>query len=107
MPYLEQIFNRLKRAGLIEAKRGAQGGYLLAKPATEISVGDIIEVLDGPITFSQCHGVDDDTVCEKAAYCPSRVFWSSLESDVNARLYGTSLQDLKDLEQGLIAEVGR
>ncbi|MCK4857366.1 MAG: Rrf2 family transcriptional regulator, partial [candidate division Zixibacteria bacterium] len=49
-PYLEQIFNRLKRAGLINARRGAHGGYWLSRPANQISVGDVIEILDGPIT---------------------------------------------------------
>lgn len=106
-PYLEQIFNRLKRAGLITAKRGAHGGYMLSRPADQISVGDIVEVLDGPVTFSHCHQPDSETDCEKAAFCPSRVFWSSLEDDINEKLYGTTLQDLKDLEEGLLQETQR
>ena len=103
LPYLEQIFNKLKRAGLIHAKRGARGGYLLSKPAEQIRVGDVIEVLDGPITFSLCHDPEEAEKCEKAPVCPSRLFWSSLEDDINAKLFGTTLQDLKDVEQGLIA----
>lgn len=102
-PYLEQIFNRLKRAGLIKAKRGARGGYLLSKPADQITVGDVIEILDGPVTFSHCHNPDEAEHCEKAPVCPSRLFWSSLENDINDRLYGTTLHDLKEMEQGLIA----
>lgn len=103
LPYLEQIFNRLKRAGVIKAKRGAKGGYLLSKPADQITVGDVIEILDGPVTFSHCHNADEAEHCEKAPICPSRLFWSSLENDINAKLYGTTLQDLKEVEQGLIA----
>ncbi len=106
-PYLEQIFNRLKRAGLIKAKRGAHGGYMLSRPADQISVGDIVEILDGPVTFSHCHSPEEARNCEKAAYCPSRAFWSSLQDDVNERLYGTTLQDLKDLEDGLLQEAKR
>jgi Rrf2 family protein len=107
LPYLEQIFNRLKRAGVIKAKRGAHGGYQLSRPADQISVGDIIEILDGPVSFSHCHNPAEARDCEKADICPSRVFWSSLEDDINAKLYGTTLQDLKDIEQGLIKETER
>ncbi|MFH2057215.1 MAG: Rrf2 family transcriptional regulator [bacterium] len=102
-PYLEQIFNRLKRAGVIKAKRGARGGYLLSRPADQITVGDVIEILDGPVTFSHCHNPEEAEHCERAPICPSRIFWSSLESDINAKLYGTTLQDLKEMEQGLLA----
>jgi Rrf2 family protein len=47
--FLEQIFGELKRAGLIGSKRGPRGGYHLARPANEISVGDVIRALEGPI----------------------------------------------------------
>jgi Rrf2 family protein len=102
LTYLEQIFNRLKRAGIVQAKRGAQGGYSLARPADKISIGDIIKVLDGPIKFSQCHNPDHEEECEKRDYCASRQFWSDLENTVNAKLYATTLQDLKDIETGLL-----
>jgi Rrf2 family protein len=104
MPYLEQIFNRLKHADLIKAKRGARGGYQLSRPAEEISVGQVVEILDGPVGFSHCHQHDERTECEKAAICSSRIFWSGLENDINEKLYGTSLQDLKDLEEGLLEQ---
>lgn len=47
--YLEQLIAPLRKAGLVKAQRGAQGGYLLAQPAREISVGDIVRLLDGPL----------------------------------------------------------
>jgi Rrf2 family transcriptional regulator, iron-sulfur cluster assembly transcription factor len=47
--FLEQIFQDLKKAGLVGSKRGPRGGYHLARPATEISVGDIIRALEGPV----------------------------------------------------------
>jgi hypothetical protein len=59
LPYLEQIFNRLKRAGLVLAKRGAQGGFDLSR--------------DGPVTFSHCHKPGQDKPCGRAEICPSTI----------------------------------
>jgi Rrf2 family iron-sulfur cluster assembly transcriptional regulator len=53
--FLEQIFQDLKKAGLIGSKRGPRGGYHLARPASEISVGDVIRALEGPIAVLQDH----------------------------------------------------
>ena len=52
--YLEQLMAKLKRAGLVESTRGACGGYRLGKPAEEISVGDILRVLEGGLEAAQC-----------------------------------------------------
>ncbi len=49
--FLEQIFQDLKRAGIVASKRGPQGGYTLARPASEIRLGDIVRALEGPITL--------------------------------------------------------
>ena len=50
--FLEQIFQELRRAGLVGAKRGPRGGYLLTRPAAEIRVGDVVRALEGPITLT-------------------------------------------------------
>ena len=47
--YLEQIFQRLRRAGLVDSKRGPGGGYTLARPAAEVSLREIVEALEGPL----------------------------------------------------------
>ena len=52
--YLEQIFSALKKAGLVKSVRGAQGGYFLSKPASEITVADILRVLEGDMAFTEC-----------------------------------------------------
>jgi len=104
LSYLEQIFNRLKHAGLIKAKRGAHGGYTLARPAEEITVGEVIEVLDGPVKFSQCH-LQNEEECDRRDTCVSHLFWSSLEQDVNKKLYSTSLKDLSEMENNIRAKV--
>ncbi len=102
LPYLEQIFSRLRRGGLVQAKRGAQGGYALARPAEEISVGQIVSVLDGPITFSHCHRPGHEEDCVRREICASRKFWADLENTINTKLFNTTLEDLRNVETGLL-----
>lgn len=54
--FLEQIFQDLKRAGIVGSKRGPQGGYLLAKAATQISLGDVVQTIEGRIALSESGG---------------------------------------------------
>src|SRR4051795_6260860 len=60
--FLEQIFQDLKRAGLVGAKRGPRGGYHLARPAPEIRLGDVVRALEGPIAIS---GRGDDPTTDQ------------------------------------------
>ena len=55
--YLEQLAGKLKKAGLIMSTRGAQGGYRLARPADEISVGDVLRALEGNLEAVECQGL--------------------------------------------------
>lgn len=63
--FLEQIFQDLKRAGIVGSKRGPQGGYMLARPASEIRLGDVIEIIEGGVTLG-----DDES--PRQALSPSR-----------------------------------
>ena len=71
--YLEQLIAALKRSGLVTSTRGAQGGYMLARPADAISVGDVLRVLEGGLNLVNC--LDGEDCCEKACACPSRTVW--------------------------------
>lgn len=51
--FLEQIFQDLKRAAIVGSKRGPQGGYLLAKPASEIRLGEVVQIIEGPVALSE------------------------------------------------------
>lgn len=51
--FLEQIFQDLKRAGIVDSKRGPQGGYLLARPAEKIPLGEVVEVIEGPVALGE------------------------------------------------------
>ena len=95
IPYLEQLFFRLKHKGFVRSVRGAQGGYFLARDPSEISVGDIIECLDGPIEFTDCKSTSDGhSTCIGPENCMAIAFWDELKMMINDRLYGTSLADL-------------
>lgn len=82
--YLEQLIAPLRNAGLVRSIRGAYGGYVLAKTPHEITVGDIIRVLEGPITI-----VDEPE--EELAE-----LWDKVRDNINSVLDGTTLQDLID-----------
>jgi len=95
VPYLEQLFFKLKHKGFVRSVRGAQGGYFLTRDASKISVGEIIECLDGPIEFTDCKNLNDpNSTCIGPENCLAIAFWDDLKQIINERLYGTSLADL-------------
>ena len=79
MGYLEQLMRMLKRAGLVTSVRGAGGGYHLAKPATEISVGDILRALEGNLDAVTCPGNQEKGGCQGADLCVTRFVWQRLQ----------------------------
>ena len=100
--YLEQIFAGLRRSGLILSNRGVKGGYTLALPPQSIYVGDIIRVLDGPITPVECvsnEGNEDECRCGKSENCLARNLWLKLRDHINQLLDGITLQDMLNWKQ--------
>ncbi len=90
--FLEQIFQDLKRASLVQSKRGPKGGYALARPATDIRVGDIVRALEGPIILS---AQDADTrTGDATSRAISHAALVELEDEMNACLDRVSLEDL-------------
>lgn len=94
--YLEQVFTSLRKAGLVIAIRGAQGGYKLGRPADQISVSEILNSLEGPIAPVHCVGIVAVQQCEREDYCITRSFWEELNKVINDFLEATTLQDLVD-----------
>ncbi|MDI9420528.1 MAG: Rrf2 family transcriptional regulator [Firmicutes bacterium] len=93
--YLEQLISALRKAGLVISFRGAQGGYQLAKPAEEITIGDIIRTLEGPIAPMKC--VEDSHAgCTQSERCATRVLWQKLQASIEEVLENTTLAWLKD-----------
>ena len=81
--YLEQLIAKLRKAGLVKSVRGAGGGYQLAKPASEISVGDILRALEGSLDAVNCPGLHEDGFCEGSEYCVTKYVWQRINESIN------------------------
>ena len=93
--YLEQLIASLRRAGLVTASRGAQGGYSLAREPEMISVGEILKALEGSTDLIEC--VNSERVeCDNACTCSARPLWLKLQSRINDVLSTTTLADMAD-----------
>jgi len=90
--YLEQLLGTLRRAGLVTTVRGVQGGYQLAREPAEITVGDIIDATEGPVSLSEC--LHDSEACQKSGGCPTRMVWSRLTDQINGLLQSITLKDM-------------
>ncbi|HHY33559.1 MAG TPA: Rrf2 family transcriptional regulator [Firmicutes bacterium] len=103
--YLEQLMASLRRAGLVISSRGAQGGYELARRPADITIGDIVRVLEGPIDPAECVGEGDPVeACERADECTMRLVWKKLKDCINRVLDSISLKDLCDETASLTSD---
>ena len=91
--YLEQLIAHLKKAGLVTSVRGAQGGYELIRKPEEITVGEIIRVLEGPLAPSECV-LDDEPECGKADYCVTRLIWEKIMDSISNVIDSITLNDM-------------
>lgn len=92
--YLEQLVGKMRRAGLVVSIRGAQGGYRLAKPASEISVGDILRALEGNLEAVECPGLNEDRGCEEADFCVTKYVWQRINESITDAVDGITLDQL-------------
>ena len=90
--YLEQLIAVLKREGLVNSTRGAQGGYVLARKPEAITVGDVLRALEGGLSLVDC--LDEEEACGKSCACPSRIVWMKLRDGLNAIVDGITLRDM-------------
>ncbi|WP_334107589.1 Fe-S cluster assembly transcriptional regulator IscR [Methylobacillus sp.] len=91
LSYLEQLFSRLRRNGLVKSVRGPGGGYHLAKNHHDISISDIITAVDELIDATQCGGKEN---CHDGKPCMTHELWSSLNAKILEYLSGVALADL-------------
>lgn len=89
--YLEQLFAPLRKADLIKSVRGAQGGYVLNKEPKDISVADIIRVLEGPIEISECI---EGMSCSNIDCCATRLLWEKIKRSIDSVMESTTLEDI-------------
>ena len=91
--YLEQLFSSLRRAKLIKSVRGAQGGYILNRAPEEITIYDVINVLEGPIEISNCL---EDGACNNIDCCATRLLWKKIKNSIDSVTTSITLKDIVD-----------
>lgn len=88
LSYLEQLFAKLRKAGLVEGVRGPGGGYRLAQPANQLTVAAIISAVDEAVDVTRCHGHQD---CQEGERCLTHQLWNELSERLYAFLDGITL----------------
>jgi Rrf2 family cysteine metabolism transcriptional repressor len=91
--YLEQLFSVLRKAELIKSIRGSSGGYILAKDPEEITVYQILEILEGPIEISTCL---ESEGCNNIDCCATRIVWKKIKDSIDSVTTSITLQDIVD-----------
>lgn len=92
--YLEQLVGLLKKAGLVASIRGAGGGYVLAKPAGEISVGDVLRALEGSLEPVKCAAYYSEEGCTAAGGCVTKYVWQKINESIHAAVDHMMLDEL-------------
>lgn len=90
--FTAKILRDLARAGLLRSARGPHGGFLMARPAAEINLLEVVEAIEGPLSLTRC--VPDPEGCEHSYNCPANAVWSALQEQISVLLRGVSLEDL-------------
>ena len=101
LAYLEHLVQRLRRAELVESRRGARGGYSLARPAAEITMAEVVQALEGEIAPIECITADPDgqLVCARDGEpghdpCPTKLLWTRVQGSIVRTLTDMTLADL-------------
>jgi Rrf2 family transcriptional regulator, cysteine metabolism repressor len=101
LAYLEHLVQRLRKAGLVDSRRGAHGGYTLARPATEITMAEVVKALEGEIAPIECITADPvrGLVCVREGElghdpCPTKLLWTRVQGSIVRTLNEMTLADL-------------
>jgi Rrf2 family protein len=101
--YLEQLIIPLKKAGYITSVRGPKGGHMLSRPPDAISIGEVVKVLEGGISLSDC--VENPKVCDKSEACLTRSLWEEATKAMHDRLEATTLAEMVQSGKALFSEL--
>jgi Rrf2 family transcriptional regulator, cysteine metabolism repressor len=100
LAYLEHLVARLRKAGLVDSRRGSRGGYMLARPASEITMAEVVQALEGSIAPIECisEAADGSIVCSRESspghVCPTKLLWTRVRGSIVNTLRDTTLADL-------------
>jgi FeS assembly SUF system regulator len=93
LPTTSKVLKQLAKSGIVQTKRGAAGGYRLAKPASAVTVAAIVEAMDGPIALTECTDTGDHT-CGVESICPMSGHWNRVNRAIKRALEDVSLADM-------------
>ena len=99
-PYLEQILLALKGAGLVRSKRGVGGGYVLARPASDIRISEILSAVDGPISLGDFGEPHQDGACDHEGQCVLLAIWHEAGEMMRRHMEGFTLSEIAQAAQG-------
>ena len=100
LSYLEQLFTRLRKQGLVTSTRGPGGGYSLSRPAREVAVAEVVTAVDESVDATRCGGQSN---CHGGERCLTHDLWMDLSDQIHGFLSGISLGDL--MERGGVRQV--
>ena len=103
--YLEQLFAKLKKAGLVHSIRGTNGGYQLSRPAEDISVGDVLRALEGNMVLVDCP--DSESQCAKYGSCVTKYVWKRINNSINDTMDAITLEELVLNSDGMTEQKGQ
>ena len=103
--YLEKLMAMLKKAGLVESVRGVNGGYTVARPMDEISVGDVLRALEGDLAPVECAGIESGQAsqCSGSSQCVSKIVWKRINDSINDTVDSSYIGELVRESKGLLA----
>jgi len=90
--YLEQIIISLKKADYVTSVRGPKGGHMLARPPEDITVGEIVELLEGGVKLVRCTEYPEE--CVRSAHCVTRILWMEATEAIRERLHAITFREL-------------
>ncbi len=105
--YLEQLMGKLKKAGLVTSVRGSGGGYRLARPAREISVGEVLRALEGNLDAVTCPGNEEEQGCEGADLCVTRYVWKRINDSITQAVDSIMIEQLVEESRRIRKEKGQ
>ena len=103
--YLEKLMAMLKKAGLVESVRGVNGGYTVARPLDEVSVGDVLRALEGDLAPVECAGIESGQAsqCSGSSQCVSKIVWKRINDSINDTVDSIYIGELVRESKGLLA----
>jgi Rrf2 family transcriptional regulator, cysteine metabolism repressor len=101
--FLENILGQLRQAGIVESQRGKEGGYVLARPAAAVSVGEVVRLIQGPVSVIECADAASSRNCSLRSGCVLLPMWERAHNAMMDVYDGTTFADLVEQERAASA----